>query len=243
MQWYLDWSTHCDASCYVPVCFGALQRDEEFLIVLEDLDAGGYPSRKSQLTAVEVKLCLKWLANFHASFINEKPQGLWAEGTYWHLATRPDELAAMESGALKDAAQCLNDKLANCQYQTFVHGDAKLENFCFSADGTKVAAVDFQYVGGGCGIKDVAYFLGSCIDEASLQASDDEFLEGYFIELKAALKLRDKAVDFAALENEWRELYAVAWTDFYRFLSGWMPGHKKINDYTRQLAQKVLGKL
>jgi len=45
-----------------------------------------------------------------------------------------------------------------------VHGDAKLANFCFSRDGKKVAAVDFQYVDGGCGMKDLSRIIvGSSI--------------------------------------------------------------------------------
>ena len=45
-----------------------------------------------------------------------------------------------------------------------MHGDAKLANFLFTSDHSQVAGVDFQYVGGGCGMKDVAYLL-SCLDE------------------------------------------------------------------------------
>jgi Ser/Thr protein kinase RdoA (MazF antagonist) len=59
-------------------------------------------------------------------------------------------------------AAVIDQVLNNCSYQTIVHGDAKLANFCFSKEGA-VSAVDFQYVGGGCGMKDVAYFLGSCL--------------------------------------------------------------------------------
>jgi thiamine kinase-like enzyme len=65
---------------------------------------------------------------------------------------------------LKEAAPVIDEKLNTCAYKTFVHGDAKLANFCFAPDG-QVAGVDFQYVGGGCGMKDVAYFIGSCLNE------------------------------------------------------------------------------
>ena len=37
------------------------------------------------------------------------PQGLWQTGTYWHLATRPDEYAAMEDGELKRVAGEIED--------------------------------------------------------------------------------------------------------------------------------------
>jgi len=81
------------------------------------------------------------------------------------LATRPDELDALEDCPLKAAAVTIDRRLANSQFQTFVHGDAKLAKFCFGADRRQVAAVDFQYVGGGCGMKDVAYLISSFHDE------------------------------------------------------------------------------
>ena len=46
--------------------------------------------------------------------------------------------------------------------------------------------------------------------------------------------------DFAALEADWRALYPVAWTDFYRFLQGWDPGHWKLHRYSERLAREVL---
>lgn len=83
---------------------------------------------------------------------------LWKQGTYWHLSTRPEELAKMLDSPLKQHASHIDEKLDECSFKTIVHGDAKLANFCFTKSGTKSAAVDFQYVGGGCGMKDVAYF-------------------------------------------------------------------------------------
>lgn len=35
----------------------------------------------------------------------------------------------------------------------------------------------------------------------------------------------------------------VAWTDFFRFLQGWSPGHWKIHRYSERLARKVLDQL
>jgi thiamine kinase-like enzyme len=120
-----------------------------------------------------------------------------------------------------------------------VNGDAKLANFCFSDDG-RVAAVDFQYVGGGCGMKDVAYFLGSCLCEDECERQEAALLDYYFRALEAALETRAKQVDFSALEANWRDLYPVAWTDFFRFLQGWSPGHWKIHRYSERLAREVL---
>ena len=76
-----------------------------------------------------------------------------------------------------------------------------------------VAAVDFQYVGGGCGIKDVAYLLhgaGGGVEERGLAT--------YFTSLRETLA---EVVDGDALEREWRDLYPLACEDFRRFLAGW----------------------
>ena len=243
--WYKRWSARCGASCRVPHCLALDSDGEEFLLVLEDLDVSGYAGRRRTVSDRELKNCLSWLAHFHATFMGEVPDGLWATGTYWHLQTRPDELIVLgrEDAALKETAERIDQRLRHSPFQTLVHGDAKLANFCFSNDGSRVAAVDFQYVGGGCGMKDVAYFIGSCLDEVQCERREEELLEYYFGVLCSALRTLKPSMDAAAVEHDWRDLYPVAWTDFHRFLKGWSPGHWKINDYSERLAHKVIADL
>lgn len=241
--WYRDWSKLCDDSCRVPQCFALEEGDEEFLMVFEDLDASGFPVRKNTVTMVEMQACLRWLANFHAAFMGKEPAGLWAVGTYWHLDTRPDELEVLDDAALKAAAERIDQRLNIARYQTFVHGDAKLANFCFSENGEQVAAVDFQYVGGGCGMKDVAYFIGSCLYEEDCERYETELLDYYFARLGEALEQRDSGVDPDELEQEWRALYPVAWSDFHRFMKGWSPGHWKVHSYSERIAREVVAQL
>ncbi|MEM6263396.1 MAG: phosphotransferase [Bacteroidota bacterium] len=233
--WYKNYSAQSAAR--LPNCLAIETHGDEVLMVLEDLDAAGYPLRKRSLKWEEIASCLKWLAQFHASYLGKVPEGLWEVGTYWHLKTRPDELAALADHRLREAAHAIDEKLAACTYQTFVHGDAKLANFCFSKDG-QVAGVDFQYVGGGCGMKDVAYFVGSCLNERDCERLEGKILDTYFGYLQQVLGQRD-----AALEAEWRSLYRVAWADFHRFLKGWSPGHWKINSYSERVISEVIDSL
>ncbi len=226
-----------DSTARLPQCLAIVHEEDEMLIVLEDLDIAGFPLRKRSLTWEEVSSCLAWLAEFHASYLGRIPDGLWEVGTYWHLETRPQELVALSDERLKEAASAIDDKLNSCEYRTFVHGDAKLANFCFACNG-QVAAVDFQYVGGGCGMKDVAYFIGSCLDENACERLESQILDTYFKYLQSALPDRNEA-----LEKEWRSLYRVAWADFHRFLKGWSPGHWKINSYSERVTLEVINSL
>ena len=241
--WYRHWSQRCENDCRIPKLLAFDQYDSENLIVLEDLDAAGYPARLHSVSNAQLYACLDWLANFHANFMGEKPNDLWETGTYWHLATRSEELEALDDLPLKNAAPTLDRTLTTARYQTFVHGDAKLANFCFSDSGQKVAAVDFQYVGGGCGMKDLAYFIGSCLDEAACEKREPKLLDRYFTTLRTALASKHPSIDPTALETEWRALFPIAWTDFHRFLKGWSPGHWKINSYSERLAREVVGKI
>lgn len=237
--WYQTWTNRCTEDCYVPQCLG-VDESNDTIILLEDLDVSGYPLRVNAISGEELKPCLSWLAHFHACFMGEKPEGLWPIGTYWHLDTRPDELSAMEDGRLKQMANEIDKKLNDARFQTLVHGDAKIANFCFANDRTKVAAVDFQYVGGGCGMKDLTYFLGSCLSETDCEQQQSACLDFYFHELKNGLEKQNKPIEFSALEEEWRYLFPVAWADFYRFLQGWMPSHNKINSFSTRLTEQVL---
>ncbi len=204
--------------------------------LLEDLDAAGYAGR-ARSGATDIHACLTWLAGFHGHFLGQPPDGLWPTGTYWHLATRPDELAVTEDRVLKRAAAGLDRLLNTCQHQSFVHGDAKLANFCFGDTADGVAAVDFQYVGGGCGMKDVAYFFSSIWHDRECRARAPAALDFYFERLREAVP---SGTDADALESEWRALYPVAWADFHRFLSGWAPSHQKIHPYTRAMTEAAL---
>ncbi|MGB1040331.1 MAG: oxidoreductase family protein [Flavobacteriales bacterium] len=238
-NWYRNWSQLCTDDCKIPQFIGSFKEGKNQWIVMEDLDAE-FPLRKYQLTLNEVKTCLTWLANFHGRFMQKKPKGLWEVGTYWHLATRPDEFEKIANQKLKSKACRIDEILNSCEYQTIVHGDAKLANFCFSKEGTKVAAVDFQYVGGGCGMKDVAYFLGSCLSDSECEEYEKELLDFYFIALN---KASINAIDFAKLEEEWRGLYPFAVADFTRFMLGWMPSHQKVNGYSLNKVKEVLKSL
>jgi len=90
----------------------------------------------------------------------------------------------------------LDRALREAKFQTIVHGDAKPENFLGDA------AVDFQYVGGGPGIVDVAYLLWRERDEERL-------LRDYLSKLPREIA------------KEWGALYDTARDDFRRFLDGW----------------------
>ena len=241
-EWYRSYAMRCSDACRVPRCLALETHGNEVFMVLEDLNASGFSGRRNRLDRKAVESGLSWLANFHATFMHEPAKGLWNTGTYWHLETRPDELAALDHAELKAAASAIDQKLKASRFQTIVHGDAKLANFCFSDTGA-VAAVDFQYVGGGCGMKDVAYFLGSCLSEDECELHEAEYLDAYFSALAYALSVCKPHVDATKLELDWRALYPIAWTDFLRFLLGWSPGHWKIHGYSQRLAREVLENL
>jgi hypothetical protein len=236
-NWYEKRNMQCSSNCRTPKFLGSFLEGNNQWIILEDLNLD-FPIRKQELDLLEIKVCLKWLANFHVNFLSQTPKGLWEVGTYWNLETRPDEFEKIENQELKLKAELIDDLLNKCKYQTIVHGDAKLANFCFSEEGDRVAAVDFQYVGGGCGIKDVAYFLGSCLSSSECELFEIELLDYYFSELEKASELSD--FSFKELEEEWRGLYPVACTDFTRFLLGWMPSHQKVNNYNLNIMKSVL---
>lgn len=230
-NWYSNYSDRCEARLPKLLAKGTLEDSQ--IIILEDLDAAGFDQRIAYPNKSQYFSCISWLAEFHACFLELDGEGLWEIGTYWHLATRPEELAQMESGQLKDAAGAIDEILNRCRYKTLVHGDAKLANFCFSKD-DEVAGVDFQYVGRGAGVKDLIYFISS-VGEFETVEEEKEVLDFYFDELAKFLGERNED-----LEKEWRALYKYAWADFNRFLQGWSPGHWKLNDYVNNITQEAI---
>ena len=244
LHWYQSRRNCFEVSnAKIPACLGTQCDVHEVLMILEDLDGAGFDRRKSFVNQKEWQACVKWLATFHAENLNASTSGLWETGTYWHLETRPDEMQRMDDPSLKKAASSIDQKLKDSKFQTLVHGDAKLANFCFNRDGSQVAAVDFQYVGGGCGMKDLAYFVGSCFRDEEAEEMEKEVLDYYFRQLSLSLGRVKNWVTADELEKDWRPLYRVAWADFHRFMKGWSPGHWKLSDYSERVTREVIRNL
>lgn len=239
--WYQHFAHLTNEACRVPQVLKVINESPELLLILEDLNSSGYDRRlqPDSVSPEDAMNGLTWLANFHARFLTVPSEGLWPIGTYWHLDTRPEEYDRMGNLPLKKVAKAIDQRLNEATFQTIVHGDAKLANFCFSKAGM-VAAVDFQYVGRGCGMKDVAYFISSCLDESESERHEQSLLNHYFKQLEVAM---DKQIDFQLLKKEWMDLYKYAWADFYRFLDGWSPGHWKMHGYSEKLTCQVMDEL
>ena len=115
--------------------------------------------------------------------------------------------------------------------------------------------------GEGVALHDVTPRVRSCLDDSGIQDGfvtvtsrhtttaltinehEERLLDTYFSALSEALVSRGRAVDPTAIEQEWRALYPLAWTDFHRFMKGWSPGHWKIHGYSERLARQVLAQL
>lgn len=235
------------------------------LFCLEDLDKVGYTKRyknRCNFNLDQAKICITWLAEFHAKFMNSKQSisdlvtqnKIWSWGTYWNLDQRLDllqKLALSQENSLTEAAtnlevdlknkaRKLHEKLQNAKFKTIIHGDAKVENFCFYHDMTKVAGVDFQYVGTGIGVTDFWYFLTSCLE--NIETKHAKLLDFYFSELRKNLTTWS-AENLDQMEAEWRELYPFCIADFERFVRANWPGHWKLTDFTFQTCQKALDQL
>ncbi|MCL1137274.1 ecdysteroid 22-kinase family protein [Shewanella pneumatophori] len=256
-NFYRNWAQQCDDQCRVPKLLaeygfsGAPQEQSRSnnikMIIMSDLDADGFDNRADTLTVKQTKVVLGWLAHFHAKFIElddtKARHDLWPIGSYWHLETRKQEFDAMPDSSLKLLAEKIDKLLNNCKYKTIIHGDAKVANFCFNADYTDVAAVDFQYVGSGIGVKDVIYLLGSCLTESQLVNSFDTLMNEYFQSLTLAIQLYHPDLNAKSIVDEWLDLVDIAWADFERFLVGWAPSHPKRNGFSQTITDRALAQI
>ena len=87
-------------------------------------------------------------------------------------------------------------------------------------------------------MKDLIYFIGSCLTDKECERLESQILDTYFLYLQDALNERNEK-----LEKEWRSLYRIAWADFHRFIKGWSPGHWKINSYSDRVTSQVIDSL
>ena len=206
----------------------------------------------SRVGDAEARAALAWLARLHGRYFGRARAraaaaalGLQPRGTYWYLATRPDEHAAMSDrgweGRLKRAARAIDARLAAEPLAGVVHGDAKAANLALGrgADGALAAAFcDFQYTGAAAVACDLAYFLCCAADDAAAcagGAAERALLAGYCEELARAAA-EAAAADAAAggdaarlpppttpppSPEALRDSLDLAFCDLARWMAGW----------------------
>lgn len=181
----------------------------------------------------------------------EGGRGVWLNGGYTYLATRREEWDSLVgdggsewSEALTEAVdgegdgECVAEVVAEVlapsadghgaveDYVTLIHGDVKSENLFASATGEAVAFYDFQYVGLGLGVCDLAKLftcsvpLGMLVEGGdvpnvlTMQEGEKELLERYWKRLR----------DMGKREYEW-EVFVRHWetalVDWLRFQASW----------------------
>ena len=133
-------------------------------------------------------------------------------------------------------------------HRALLHSDAKSVNLGVSrgsrAGGKpcRCAAYDYQYVGEGLGVRDVAYLMASSLEPGLAGDLEQSLLQHYHSSLCAALQRRGKGAAADAYPFEvCQAQFELCIADYARFLAGW--GWWGDVDWLRRRAREVLDRL
>ena len=85
--------------------------------------------------------------------------------------------------------------------------------------------------------------MTSVFDGEECAKYEESILNLYFESLNEALSSSMNIKEYELLEHEWRTLWPIVWSDFYRFLNGWKPEHKKITLFMKNKFKEVLNQI
>lgn len=183
---------------------------------------------------------------------SERAARVWLNGGYTYLATRRSEYGNLcEEGSewtealcqpvegsdvsvVELVAQALAPKpksdgvavngLGISEYETLIHGDVKSENLFTNNKGDKVAFFDFQYVGLGLGVCDLAKLFTCSVPRTMLgknrrarpaMGTDEERLLRHYLE--KVQRVSGKVYDWEVFIRHWE----TALVDWLRFQASW----------------------
>ena len=180
---------------------------------------------------------------------NTSKKSIWLNGGYTYLATRQSEYQNLIHDSDSEWSEALTQTISTHsqsiaelvalflapststatpieRYQTLIHGDVKSENLFTTTAGDQVAFYDFQYVGLGLGVCDLAKFFTCSVPLEMLVLAEDVpgvlamdegervLLERYWKNLK----------EVGGREYEWETFvrhWEIALVDWLRFQASW----------------------
>lgn len=186
-------------------------------------------------------------ARLRSSKQNVKREGLWLNGGYTYLATRRNEYDSLVNDTSSEWSALLCQpipplsmtitELAACfltpcgrPVETYLHGDVKSENMCSTERGDKVALFDFQYVGLGLGVCDLAKLFTCSVPLDMLVGSTQ--ISSQLAMTKGEIALLDQyresllsdRTEISAPIYDWDEFqrhWETALVDWCRFQASW----------------------
>ncbi|KAF7555013.1 hypothetical protein G7Z17_g2488 [Cylindrodendrum hubeiense] len=174
-------------------------------------------------------------------------QKLWLNGGYTYLATRQKEydslagdsysewseaFCAPSEGSLPSIANMVADFLTPCDrpFETYIHGDVKSENLFTTEMNDEVAFFDFQYVGLGLGVCDLAKLFTCSVpmnmltdkntipNKLSMKRGEKTLLKHY---RKTLLSRRPPGREIDYPMNIFVRHWETALVDWCRFQASW----------------------
>lgn len=194
-------------------------------------------------------------------------KSVWLNGGYTYLATRQKEYESLTydddtewSEALTQQTEGPGSSIAELvaaylsprtlgsspteEYQTLIHGDVKSENLFTSTSGEQVAFYDFQYVGLGLGVCDLAKLFTCSVplsmlvpqehvpDVLEMQEGERKLLERYWKKLE---ETGGREYDWSIFVRHWE----IALVDWLRFQASW--GFWGNTEWLEARARSILG--
>ncbi|KAL2207833.1 hypothetical protein CC79DRAFT_1272988 [Sarocladium strictum] len=167
---------------------------------------------------------------------------VWLNGGYTYLATRQKEFTDLKHDASSEwsATFCKVQPTLGCNIaeavarvltprgraaESYIHGDVKSENLFTTKQGDKVAFFDFQYVGLGLGVCDLAKLFTCSLPISMLGNDGEEVIPASAEELDLLRRYRETVAagrdSIEYNEEEFRRHWECALVDWCRFQASW----------------------
>ena len=213
--WYRDVAGTAGVRC--PRCYHAdiAENEQEFVLMLEDMAPAKQGDQLTGGSLVQVETTLTEAARLH----NIRPDGGFEALSWLHHAEGNGEFSKntlingypifrerfqpLLSGDVLDLGQQLVDRMESYiardpLEQAITHGDMRLDNILFHADGRVAALVDWQTCSLGNPANDVAYMIGTSFADPALRRAEEERM------VREYLAQRDDPPAFDAFWLEYR---------------------------------------
>jgi len=225
--WYRDFAGHAGVTC--PRCYHAeIAADgQDFVLLLEDMAPAVQGDQLAGATLLQVATTLQEAAALHAL---PAPDGDWQGYSWLHYSagnsdflkqTLPpgyaafrDRFAALLSSDILDLGQELVNRIAayidkEPAQICVTHGDMRLDNILFGADGRLAALVDWQTCSLGNPANDVAYMIGTSFADPKQRRDHEENLVAAYLSDRAEISGRAADID-----RFWTEYRRCAFAGF-----------------------------